>query len=356
MFAAPAQTAAGRQLHLQHRRGIGEDAVPQRADGLPDLLGECLQPRAHDFVVIPAPRVERDHGLLGLLQALQLGVHPIRRCVRRQIVHAGGQHADSTGHQFGRTGAAGAVALHVIHLAMKARLQPGEQTGLRVRQIHAGHTDIRKPQRRSPLPDVLQQALALRKRAVVNWRYLRAHATHCRKQLPSVNPESPSPATDAVAANHTLLWSSEADTQAFAARLADALQTVCGDALIALHGDLGAGKTTLVRHILRALGVSGRVKSPTYAVVESYALPAFAVWHLDFYRFNDPHEFEDAGLRDLFASPGLKLVEWPDKAQGYLPDADWQLYLRSTGDSSRTVTLQTPSARGAQLWSACASP
>ena len=171
-----------------------------------------------------------------------------------------------------------------------------------------------------------------------------------------MNPETPSPANAAVATSHTLVWNSESDTQAFAARLAGALQTVCGDALIALHGDLGAGKTTLVRHILRALGVSGRVKSPTYAVVESYALPAFAVWHLDFYRFNDPQEFEDAGLRDLFASPGLKLVEWPDKAQGYLPDADWQLYLHSTGDSSRTATLQTPSARGAQLWSACASP
>lgn len=171
-----------------------------------------------------------------------------------------------------------------------------------------------------------------------------------------MNPESPSPVTASVTTSHSLLWNSEADTQAFAARLADALQAVGGDVLIALHGDLGAGKTTLVRHLLHALGVTGRVKSPTYAVVESYALPAFAVWHLDFYRFNDPQEFEDAGLRDIFASPGLKLVEWPDKAQGYLPDADWQLYLRSTVDTSRTVTLQTPSARGAQLWSACASP
>ncbi len=171
-----------------------------------------------------------------------------------------------------------------------------------------------------------------------------------------MNPEPPSPATAAVTTSHSLLWNSETDTQAFAARLADALQTVGGDALIALHGDLGAGKTTLVRHLLHALGVTGRVKSPTYAVVESYALPAFAVWHLDFYRFNDPQEFEDAGLRDIFASPGLKLVEWPDKAAGHLPTADWQLHLSSAGDTCRTVELRSHSARGAQLWSACAGP
>jgi tRNA threonylcarbamoyladenosine biosynthesis protein TsaE len=162
--------------------------------------------------------------------------------------------------------------------------------------------------------------------------------------------------TAAVATSHSLLWNSEVDTQAFAVRLADALRAVGGDALIALHGDLGAGKTTLVRHLLRALGVTGRVKSPTYAVVESYALPAFAVWHLDFYRFNDPQEFEDAGLRDIFASPGLKLVEWPDKAAGHLPDADLELHLISAGDTCRTAELRGHSARGAQLWSVCASP
>ena len=171
-----------------------------------------------------------------------------------------------------------------------------------------------------------------------------------------MNPEPPSPASLAVATTHTLLWDSEADTQAFAARLADALQAVGGDVFIALHGELGAGKTTLVRHLLRALGVSGRVKSPTYAVVESYALSAFAVWHLDFYRFNDPQEFEDAGLRDIFASSGLKLAEWPDKAAGHLPAADWQLHLHSMGDTRRTVELRGHSARGAQLWSACAGP
>ena len=87
------------------------------------------------------------------------------------------------------------------------------------------------------------------------------------------------------------------------------------NAFIELHGELGAGKTTLVRHLLRALGVQGRIKSPTYAVVEPYELPTLStIWHFDFYRFNDPREWEDAGFRDIFAGPGLKLAEWPEKA------------------------------------------
>lgn len=121
-----------------------------------------------------------------------------------------------------------------------------------------------------------------------------------------------------------------------AERLAQALRALepPGDALIELRGDLGAGKTTFARHLLRALGVAGRIKSPTYAVVETYALsgpPALNVSHFDFYRFNDPDEWEEAGFRDLFAAPGLKLAEWPDKAQGRLPPPDLVLDIRSQG-------------------------
>ena len=98
--------------------------------------------------------------------------------------------------------------------------------------------------------------------------------------------------------------------------------------------DLGAGKTTLVRHLLRALGVRGRIKSPTYAVVEPHStidcavMPAgepLQIWHFDFYRFNDPREWEDAGFRELFASPGLKLVEWPERAGDFLPPVDLRI-------------------------------
>lgn len=122
-----------------------------------------------------------------------------------------------------------------------------------------------------------------------------------------------------------LHWATEDATRAFAGRLA-ALPGI-GQAYIELHGDLGAGKTTLARHLLRALGVAGRIKSPTYAVMEPYQLGALRVSHFDFYRFGDPREWEDAGFRDVFASPGLKLAEWPEKAAGVLPPADLRIHL-----------------------------
>ena len=161
----------------------------------------------------------------------------------------------------------------------------------------------------------------------------------------------------------TTVWQDEADTRAFAARLAGAVLALphSGDALIELHGDLGAGKTTLARHLLQALGVSGRIKSPTYALLESYAidLPTgpLAVSHLDFYRLGDPQEWEDAGLRDLFAAPGLKLVEWPERAAALMPAPDLRLFIDVAGASqaapqTRQVRLQAASPKGQALLAA----
>lgn len=144
-----------------------------------------------------------------------------------------------------------------------------------------------------------------------------------------------------------LLWPDEAATQRFATALAR--QTALRHAFIELRGDLGAGKTTLARHLLHALGVQGRIKSPTYAVVEPYELPGLAIWHFDFYRFNNPREWADAGFRDIFASAGLKLVEWPQKAAGVLPRADLVIELRVLDDESRAVTLRSQSALGSDL-------
>jgi tRNA threonylcarbamoyladenosine biosynthesis protein TsaE len=144
-----------------------------------------------------------------------------------------------------------------------------------------------------------------------------------------------------------LVWPDETATQKFAADLAT--QAALRNAFIELHGDLGAGKTTLVRHLLRALGVAGRVKSPTYAVVEPYELPGLNVWHFDFYRFSDPREWEDAGFRDIFASPGLKLAEWPEKAAGFLPRADLVIQLDAMDDDVRQVTLTSQTDTGAAL-------
>jgi tRNA threonylcarbamoyladenosine biosynthesis protein TsaE len=148
----------------------------------------------------------------------------------------------------------------------------------------------------------------------------------------------------------TLVWPDEVATQTFATALAG--QPGLGQAVIELRGELGAGKTTLVRHLLRALGVQGRVKSPTYAVVEPYELPGLSIWHFDFYRLNDPREWEDAGFRDIFASPGLKLAEWPDKAAGYMPTADLVISLTVREDQTREVRLTAQSPLGAMLLSA----
>jgi tRNA threonylcarbamoyladenosine biosynthesis protein TsaE len=145
----------------------------------------------------------------------------------------------------------------------------------------------------------------------------------------------------------SLLWPNEVATQLFAAALAT--QPALHNAFIELRGELGAGKTTLVRHLLHALGVQGRVKSPTYAVVEPYELPDLNVWHFDFYRFNDPREWEDAGFRDIFASVGLKLVEWPEKAAGFIPRADLVIHLEALSDESRQVTLSAQTTIGLAL-------
>lgn len=137
------------------------------------------------------------------------------------------------------------------------------------------------------------------------------------------------------------LWADEIATQAYAQALAQ--QPGLQNAYIELVGDLGAGKTTFVRHLLKSLGVQGRIKSPTYAVVEPHegillsSQAPLAIWHFDFYRFNDPQEFVEAGFRDLFASTGLKIAEWPNQAQGMLPLADLQLTLTVNEQEVRQV-------------------
>jgi tRNA threonylcarbamoyladenosine biosynthesis protein TsaE len=151
-----------------------------------------------------------------------------------------------------------------------------------------------------------------------------------------------------------LHWQDEAATQAFAADLAER-PALC-NAFIELRGDLGTGKTTLVRHLLHALGLQGRIKSPTYAVVEPYELrlgPAqdrmLNIWHFDFYRFQDPREVDDAGFRDIFSSLGLKLAEWPEKAAGFIPSADLVIQLEILADESRRVTLRAQTPIGCAL-------
>jgi tRNA threonylcarbamoyladenosine biosynthesis protein TsaE len=163
---------------------------------------------------------------------------------------------------------------------------------------------------------------------------------------------SPAVSPVAIIGSRLLHWADEEACAAFAAQLAAAL-TAHGaepDVFIELHGPLGAGKTTFVRHLLRALGVAGRVKSPTYTVMEAYTLPGGGTAsHFDFYRFTDPREWADAGFREVFAAPGLKLAEWPEHAAAVLPVADLQLHIDTAADDSRTLRLEAGTPRGLQL-------
>ncbi|RVU45158.1 tRNA (adenosine(37)-N6)-threonylcarbamoyltransferase complex ATPase subunit type 1 TsaE [Rubrivivax rivuli] len=163
---------------------------------------------------------------------------------------------------------------------------------------------------------------------------------------------TPAVSPAAILGSRLLHWADEDACAAFASQLAATL-TWAGaqpDAYIELHGPLGAGKTTFVRHLLRALGVQGRVKSPTYTVMENYALPRGGIAaHFDFYRFTDPREWADAGFREVFAAPGLKLAEWPEHAAAVLPVADLRLHITPEADDSRTLRLEAGTSRGLTL-------
>lgn len=133
--------------------------------------------------------------------------------------------------------------------------------------------------------------------------------------------------------------------------LGAALATTSGGALLWLEGDLGAGKTTLVRGLLRALGHEGNVKSPTYTLVEPYVLPMRRLYHLDLYRLVDPEELEFLGMRDLdreLADGATVVVEWPARGAGFLPAPDLVVVLAPQG-AGRVAHLEARSARGTDL-------
>ena len=152
-------------------------------------------------------------------------------------------------------------------------------------------------------------------------------------------------------ANYTtasIASASAEDTETFGRRLAASRPPGNAFATVFLTGDLGAGKTTLARGFLRAAGVQGPVKSPTYTLLEVYSLPDYSVLHLDLYRLLDSSELEALGLRE-WARPGhIWLVEWPDRGEGRLPDPDVTLSL-TAASSTHQINAIAGSALG-DMW------
>ena len=149
--------------------------------------------------------------------------------------------------------------------------------------------------------------------------------------------------------NFTLDLADEAATLAFGSALAHAISP---ELTIFLHGDLGAGKTTLVRGLLRGLGYVGKVKSPTYTLVEPYEMldshsVPLNLYHFDLYRFNDDEEWEAAGFRDFFNASSVCLIEWPEKAEQVLPEPDIEISFKIK-ESGRIVHVIAYTKRGQQ--------
>lgn len=143
-------------------------------------------------------------------------------------------------------------------------------------------------------------------------------------------------------AERTVLLVDETATERLGAALASCIRP---GLKIYLSGDLGTGKTTLVRALLRAAGIVGRVRSPTFTLLESYNLSRLYLYHFDFYRLNDPLDWEDAGFRDLFAGDGVCLVEWPERVDALLPPPDLRIAL-SHRDDGRVAHLVALSPAG----------
>ena len=147
--------------------------------------------------------------------------------------------------------------------------------------------------------------------------------------------------------------------RAIGAALASALATFDVPLVIALEGELGAGKTTLVGALLNGFGFAGHARSPTYTLIEPYELGARAIYHLDLYRLTDPREVDALGLRDLQEPGSILLIEWPERGAGSLPPIDVRVSIRYGAEDGRLLSLSGESAAGRNVllaYTAAAKP
>lgn len=146
----------------------------------------------------------------------------------------------------------------------------------------------------------------------------------------------------------SLFLENEADTEHLGAELARAVAESGQGLVVCLDGDLGVGKTTLSRGVMRGLGHQGAVKSPTYTLVEPYETLSPPVYHFDLYRLGDAEELEYMGIRDYFSEQNLCLIEWPERGQGVLPEPDLELHL-AVQSEGRAVVIRARSEQGAYI-------
>ena len=254
VLAAPAEARLARQFHLEHRRGVRRDAVAERSHGLLDALGQRLQSAAQHLVIVAATRVERHHCGIGILEATQLARGPVERSIPRQVVHAHRDGAAGARQQARRVCAQRGMPLHVIHVAVATGREPRLQPLGRLGQVEIGDADLGKAELRAPGAYLCCERSDVRRGAGMLGA-IRFHASHsrCRTQSRPCLLRAPwrRPPTPIV----SVVRSPPQRASTCRRSRRHGLQ-------VNLSGDLGSGKTALVRGWLRALGIAGPVRSP----------------------------------------------------------------------------------------------
>src|SRR6266568_1562582 len=321
VLSPPAEPRLARQLHFHHRRRVGEHAVAEFADFAFDSSGKPPQASPQHLVVIAPESIASDERLAAVGR---IGT----------VVNSRRNDAQRSGNERRRARSFGAVLSHIIQLAGETPFEPGGEAGLHRRQVGIGDTDGLEPQLASPGLDrrgERRKIVRPRPPRPVHWCF---HVTHSsnHSQLP-----------------REMHWTTHLPDEAATSRLGTLLAAGIAPGIrIYLRGELGSGKTTLVRALLRGLGVEGVVKSPSYALVELYVVSRLNLYHFDFYRFMNPSEFGDAGLADYFRDGnGVCMVEWPERAGGVLPPPDLELELAYSG-TGRDINVRAFSEAGGQ--------